>query len=184
MKDRTLRKTTHILIGLFIFLVLNTLGKWIAELGLFLILLIGIFIQDQKIKGKKLFIIDTALEKMGDKNEFLPGIGAMQYFVGLLFIISFLNDLYHINASIIMLSFGDGIASMVNGKIKWPYNKHKTLEGSICFLIVSAMGGYLYARILGVIIALIVTVVESLPLKGISDNLTVPISAVILFKLI
>ena len=180
--NRLLRKIVHITIGLVVFLAVNIYGKWIAESALCFCLLVGIFLQDQKIKGKSLTIVDYLLKKL-DKSESMPGLSAMQYFVGLLVIISFL-ELVKINAGLIILVFGDGIASLINGRIRWPHNKDKTIEGSFVFFVISSLACYLYIGAGGLIAAFLITMVESISFKGISDNITIPVATVILFKLI
>lgn len=184
MRDRLLRKLVHIAIGIVVFLSVNTFGKWLVEGALCFFLLAGIFLQDQKIKGKKIPVVDHFLDKLGDKNAGIPGIGAMQYFVGLLLIISFLDNPSKINAGIAMLALGDGVASLIRGRVKWPHNNNKTLEGSAAFFLISALACYLYVGFSGVLVALLATAVESMPMKGISDNISVPAATVILFKLI
>jgi len=98
---------------------------------------------------------------------------------------------------LINLSFADGFASFIGekGKFKLVWNKKKTFEGSLTFLLVSFIGCYLVMSYLSplssdkmvlfsLITSLIVGFVESLPIK-IDDNITVPlVTGIILYLLI
>jgi dolichol kinase len=90
-------------------------------------------------------------------------------------------------ASILILTFGDSLASMVGtryGSIKIFYNREKSLQGSLamfflCSILLLIMG----FEIRGILSSVSATFLESLPSRG-ADNLLIPIGGgLILFIL-
>jgi HAD superfamily phosphoserine phosphatase-like hydrolase len=90
-------------------------------------------------------------------------------------------------AVITILTLGDGTAKLVGKKIGQtvlPYNKTKTLEGTIVGIVVSAIASSIFIPPAQAIIASILgLVVESMPL-AINDNITIPLSAGLLLIMI
>ena len=89
--------------------------------------------------------------------------------------------------SIAVLTLGDGFASIfgrILGKTPIPFNRNKTLEGTICGLAFAFLGSLLFVDPLRALVAVCVGMLaESLPLE-IDDNLVIPFSigmALILF---
>lgn len=97
-------------------------------------------------------------------------------------------------ASLIM-GYGDGLASIVGQSIEsYEYkigNTKKTLAGSATMLVISLilLGVFLYSAgsafwvLKSIIIAVVLTIVEAVSIKG-TDNLTVPVIATILLSII
>ena len=85
-----------------------------------------------------------------------------------------------------MLALGDGLATYVGkccGNHKLPWNRNKTVEGSIGFVAGSACALLVLpvpATIFAVVLA---TVVESLPIR-LDDNITLPVVTSLLYYLI
>lgn len=79
--------------------------------------------------------------------------------------------------SIAVLTLGDGFASIFGrlfGKTVFPFNRNKTLEGTICGFVCAFLGSLLFVSPLMTLIAVSVGMfVESLPLP-IDDNLVIP----------
>jgi HAD superfamily phosphoserine phosphatase-like hydrolase len=90
-------------------------------------------------------------------------------------------------AVITILTLGDGTAKLVGKKIGQtvlPYNKTKTLEGTLVGIVVSAIASSIFIPPAQAIIASILgLVVESMPL-AINDNITIPLSAGLLLIMI
>lgn len=88
-------------------------------------------------------------------------------------------------AAIMVSSLGDAAAAIIGsgfGRTRIPYNKRKTFEGFFAMFIVS-IGCILLQGFnlkIALIISLIVTLVESIPLHYVYDELTVPWAAAIL----
>ena len=70
--------------------------------------------------------------------------GYIYFFIGVTMALFLFNFNMNIaNATIIILVFGDAASTLIGkrfGKIKLPYHKFKTLEGSMAFLIVGFLG--------------------------------------------
>ncbi len=123
-------------------------------------------------------IIDGA-EREHDKG--FPGKGALRFFTGALFtILIFRGSPEIVVASVMVLALGDSVSTLAGvafGKRKIPYNKDKSIEGSISGIFAAVIGLLVFTSFaLPVIItaSFVGMVVESLPL-GIDDNLTVPV---------
>jgi phytol kinase len=142
-----------------------------------------------------------AMSRSGDRREILRG----PLYYGIVFVI--LTIIYWKSSPIgivglMLMCGGDGLADIFGrkfGAIKLPWNKGKSLAGSIGMLL----GGWIFSVLIvwifissGVfsvsiksylipitIIAIIGTLVESLPIKDI-DNITITLSAVILGHLL
>ncbi len=138
-----------------------------------------------------------AMSRSGDRREILRG----PLYYGIIFVI--LTVVYWKSSPIgivalMLMCGGDGLADIVGrkwGTFRIPWNKGKSLAGSFGMLL----GGWIFSLLIvwifiaaGVfsspiqdyllpisIIAVVATLVESLPLKDI-DNITVTLSAVIL----
>tara|TARA_Y100000992_G_C21205529_1_gene462714 strand:- start:74 stop:763 length:690 start_codon:yes stop_codon:yes gene_type:complete len=89
------------------------------------------------------------------------------------------------------LSIGDGFADIIGrkyGKTKWFYNKNKSLEGTLGFLISAFIGtnllisSYNYSYDLEHIflISLICSLIETIPF--IDDNISIPLVVLVLFN--
>ncbi len=178
------RQCVHAL-GVFIILLIQIFGKWIASLLLFFSL-VFLFIFAEYRKRKHLFRISRPLEEIESivENEIksyerpyeLPFKGAITFLLG-----SFLSVLifkpYASIAAIAVLALADSISTLVGyyfGKHKLPINKKKTWEGSFAFLIVAlVILSFFTLPLNAVLVAIIATLVEMLP--KIDDNLTIPL---------
>jgi phytol kinase len=139
----------------------------------------------------------VALSRSGDRREILRGPLLYGIVFVLLTIVFWRNSPIGIVALMILCG-GDGLADVVGmrvGGIRLPWSPKKTLIGSVSMLVggfflsmfilwVYLSHGYFHPPITQYIlpvglIALATTLVESLPFRDI-DNLTVPLTAVIL----
>ncbi len=193
------RKIIHIGTGpLFVlcWLLFNdsTINKYLAALVplaftlQFLLIGIGVIHDQASVK---------AMSRSGDRREILRG----PLYYGIIFVI--LTVIYWKSSPIgivalMLMCGGDGLADIFGrkwGTVRIPWNKGKSLAGSFGMLL----GGWIFSLLIlwiftfaGVfsspvqnyllpisIIAVVATLVESLPLKDI-DNITVTLSAVIL----
>lgn len=181
--DESTRKTVHILSNLSACLVIWILGLQTTSYIVLLALLIGIPVMHLTIRGIKIPGIQEWLKEVGRKGE-TPGEGPFYNALGILFALGMLrNDQLAAIAAILIFGLGDGFATYIGttyGKHKLPWNKDKTMEGSLGF-VAAAMSALfvmpVYAIFLGAILG---AFVESLPLK-INDNITVPVVLSLLF---
>ena len=88
---------------------------------------------------------------------------------------------------ILIVAFSDTAATLIGKKLgrhRVPYNKKKSIEGSMAALIVAFLCGYIYLPLFPALVAAFSsTIIESLPLKSL-DNLFMPIgTGIILYSL-
>jgi phytol kinase len=169
-------------------------SRWLAALVPFAItvqfVLVGMGVMKDEASVK-------AMSRTGDPKEILRG----PLFYGIMFVVMtviFWKDSPTGMTALMIMCGGDGIADLVGGRVKspgLPWSPNKTVAGSISVFfggwLVSALilaiyaGAGIFAKPFSVyvlplgIIALVSTLVESLPFKDI-DNITVTIVAALL----
>jgi dolichol kinase len=130
------RKLFHFFFGLFLIFILIYSGRLnlIIFLGFFLIL--GCIMIVIMQKGREIPIAGWFEETFERKNVRFPGYGAFWYVVGALLLVLFLRNANEIAAAIIALAAGDAAATIfgILGRHPLPYNRMKTVEGSVAFL--------------------------------------------------
>ena len=140
-------------------------------------------------------IIKT-MERDDDKKD---GLGTVYYAIALTVLAYFtfgpLNNPIIGLCGIIVMGYGDGMAAVVGQSIKSKSFKigttTKTLAGSLTMLIITFIilsGFFVYTNVAwwfvkASILALIITVIEAVSIKG-TDNITVPLSTALLLILI
>ncbi|MCK9588892.1 MAG: hypothetical protein M0Q93_05940 [Terrimicrobiaceae bacterium] len=186
METEIKRQPIHILFfGLIIFL--KYLDRWqLVLLFLFLLLVTMVFIPKSKIRHHLYRPADQKYSR-----------GAIAYFV-ILIILTLAWPVHIVGAALAALALGDGFATLIGKKFnrpKLPWNKDKSLAGSLAFGIATFLGCLLAITWLGPLLpnnqvlamALVAAVggaiVESLPLK-INDNVTVPLAVALLLSLV
>jgi len=99
----------------------------------------------------------------------------------LLFLTFWYIDKWIAVTAALFMAVGDGITGIVRNRV---YRRHvKGFWGSVAMLIVSVIIGVIYKGIIGVLTAVIATIVERIPL--IDDNITVPlVSAGLMYLLL
>src|SRR5271157_5837982 len=123
------RRLIHISVGIVVIAALSILGAGSFEYiegVLFTLFLIGLWIIDQKLKKRKLPVVDYMLE-LFERPHALPAYGAFWYGMGVLLLLSFVMNLSFVRAGIAILAVGDGIATLVgrSGKVRLFYNQNK-----------------------------------------------------------
>ena len=179
------RQFIHISVG-----ILMCIGIWVNLIWTFYVILIGTIIGMLVIQleliGLKLPVADYMLDKF-ERKGVVPGEGSLYYAVGVLFIIGLLrNNPLMIISLILILSLGDGLATLLGkryGKYSLPWNRNKTFEGTIGFIIGGIPALLLLQTPVTLIVLIVSAFVESLPIK-IDDNLTIPVIGSIIFFLL
>lgn len=184
--DERPRKAVHIISNLSVCLLIWLIG--IPTVSYFVlagtcigILMIHLTLTDFRVPG-----VEKWLKSVGRKGE-IPGEGAMYNALGVLFVLGLLrNDPVEAISAILILAFGDGLATYLGtayGRHRLPWNKKKTLEGSVGF----AAGAMLTLLILPlpvtVLAIVLATLIESLPLK-LNDNMTLPTATSLIYYFI
>ena len=115
--------------------------------------------------------------------ESIPGRGALFIFVGFLLALS----LFPLNialASIIILSVGDSVSSIVGsnlGKVRHPLSNEKFLEGNITGFLFAFLGAMFFVSIpeafMASLVAMVIEAVDVVKGRRIEDNITIPLAA-------
>jgi len=147
--------------------------------AVFFTIIIGTLLINARLLGRKIFIVDWFEKRFERSNAPVPGWGSACYAAGVLILLTSLPDIPRMSAGIFVLAVGDSFSTIVGrwGKLRLPYNRAKTLEGTLAFFI-SSLPAYYFIGIWAVPLAAIAALVESLALP-IDDNLTVPMASAI-----
>ena len=194
-KQEILRQLMHVLFGLLLVLLIlnNVINAWI----LFYALLAGIALSFLSIKFSIPVVswflknFDRPKAKLATK---LPGEGFIFFLVGSLLALKLFSQDIAL-ASILILSFGDGISHLVGegiGKNKIAFNKSKNIEGLIFGVIAGTLAALFFVSSPEALVAsLAAMLVEAVEIKirdsHVDDNLFVPLvagTAVLLMRII
>jgi phytol kinase len=189
MKDERMdlelrRKLLHSLVGLILIFILFYFGRAILVICLSSLLLIGSIMIVWRLHGNRIPIADWFEKTFERKNAKFPGYGAFWYVVGTLVLAALLTNTNEIAAATLTLALGDSAATIfgIRGVHTLPYNRCKTIEGSLAFLFLS-IPCCLFVGLIGLPLALLTAIAESLPVP-VDDNLLIPITALVFFIII
>jgi dolichol kinase len=179
LKTELIRKNIHFLIALTPTLASfnRTLTMALLGFGIAFYTMIELL----RLNGKEVFFFSkvTALAaRTRDKGRFVLGPVTLGF--GALLALTFYPNPASAIA-IYALAFGDGLASLVGkffGVTKIPYTGGKSLEGSAACLTAVFVSAYLVSggKLLpSILIAIVATVIEAMPLKDF-DNVIIPAS--------
>ncbi len=178
------RKLVHISGAFLSIAFILIYDKLIITLSLIIIIIILLVISGMYKKYGAFKFIEL-FERKSDLETF-PTKGAMFFFLGIL-IVAIISNVETLVISTLILSISDGLSTIIGkffGRMPLPYNKRKTLEGSLTFFITSFLIFYIFLKdiIISFIFSSIVTLLESLNLK-INDNFIIPISVMLLLEM-
>ncbi|MEE8358287.1 MAG: diacylglycerol/polyprenol kinase family protein [Candidatus Hydrothermarchaeales archaeon] len=164
-------------------------GQILSILTLGSIMLVVILVGESYKRGLKISLISKVIEsaERADVIEERPGKGAILFLVGALAsIILFGENLKIVSASIIILALGDSVSTLIGvnfGKHKIPYNKMKSLEGSVAGFVFALLGAQIFVGLpLAMLGAITAMLTESLPIN-IDDNITIPVLSGLIMSL-
>lgn len=179
----TARQAVHAILGVILIAFLVAFGKTATEAALVGTLLVGLLLINWKLLGSKIPIADWFHRSFERDTARFPGYGSAWYIVGALIVVLFLKTPTEAMAGILVLGVGDAASTLagMTGRHSLPYNRKKTLEGSMAFFLVS-LPAYFFIGWLAIPLALLGAIVESLPLPY-DDNITIPVACVLFFAL-
>ncbi len=124
------------------------------------------------------------LRSMERKNSVL-GAGAIYMAIGTMLILGSTPNRNFAAVGLIALLLCDAIATIfgIHGKHRLPYNKNKTLEGTVAYFVVLALAGSMFIGYYSLLFATVLALLESVPIS-VDDNISVPIMAILLYRLI
>jgi len=125
---------------------------------------------------------------MMEREDTKLGLGSMYLAAGFLLVLAFVRSLPLIYIAAFMIMIGDSLATIIGMKIRsWKliYNKRKSIAGFLAMLIPSfAFGLFFFVYFLSAAYALGGTFAESVSNKIADDNITIPVSIVIIHFII
>jgi len=154
-----------------------------ANLFVLACLLYILIIMDRRARGKPSPFADYLLDSL-EREGVQPAHGAFWYAIGALIALSFISVPEKAVSAIMMLAIADGLSTIVGsyGKHPLPYNRKKSIEGTLAFFA-SGLLSYFLIGPLAVPLALFAAAVESLDLP-LDDNLTIPVACALFFKFV
>jgi phytol kinase len=181
------RRLIHISFGLLLIAVLSVWGAnryEYIEGALLALFIVGLWVVDWKLKKRKLPVVDYILE-IFERPHALPAYGAFWYGMGVLLLVSFIRNIYYVQAGIAILAIGDGVATLVgmSGRMRIFYNPDKTVEGTAAFFIASSIFAYIFIGSTGILLSFICALAESVD-WGVDDNFIIPLTCVLFYLLV
>lgn len=171
-KREILRKSWHISWGIIFFYILKSFGILTFRYFLGTLLFIGIIVTILDKKKIKIEFINYLLKKLARKDE---KIQASFLFILGIFIVSLIFNQRVINTSIFVLSFSDGLATIIGVHCKRKLWKKKTIGGTTTFFLTTfVIISYFYNPLIGFISSIILTPIELY--TTIDDNIVIPIA--------
>jgi dolichol kinase len=183
MERETGRQMFHLALGIVALLLLLHFGRGFMIGMVFFIIIIGTLLMNIRLRGGGIAVVQWFEERFERPDAPLPGWGSACYAAGVLMVLTFLTDINAIAASILVLALADALSTIIGrrGKMKLPYARNKTLEGSAAFFV-SSLAAWYFVGPLAVPLAVLATVAESLP--GLEDNLVIPIACTLFFLVV
>ncbi len=174
MDRETARQLFHMTVGLIALAGLLAFGKGFMTAAVFFTIILGTILINARMRGLKIPLVQWFEERFERESAPVPGWGSACYAAGALLAITFLPEAAQIAAAIFILGIGDGVSTIIGrrGRMRLPYNKDKTVEGSLAFFV-ACLPAYAFIGPAVVPLALIAAIAESLP--GIEDNLLIPL---------
>jgi phytol kinase len=186
------RKSIHVIPGFLAYPVVMWLGRLAGVLISALFLLLYLLNELSLRKGLRVKVpIAYHTYRVMAREEELKG----RYFTGTIYfwlltlVTILLLEPQRAVAAVMVSSLGDAAAAITGkaiGGARWPFNKRKTLAGSLAMLAVSISSCLLVGIQLPASLAvpLIATIVEASTRPSVLDELTVPLAALVVLLLI
>jgi dolichol kinase len=179
MDSETQRQFLHIIVGCATIAMLLVMGRSFTAEAVFITIIIGTVLMNLRLRGVKIPLVEWFEKRFEREDAPVPGWGSACYATGALLALVFLHNNAEIAAIIFILGVGDGFSTLAGrkGRIKFPHNRKKTLEGSLAFVLASLPAYYFVGPAI-IPAAVIGALAESLSLE---DNLIIPIACTAFF---
>jgi dolichol kinase/phosphoserine phosphatase len=176
-RHEILRETIHAC-GFFVPILRISFGLPIVALVILIITLFYVTSELARMEGKNLPILSSITQDAATQPELYEFATAPIFFAFGILLTLLLFPFAASSAAIAIFALGDSTASIfgrVYGRNALPFNKGKTLEGSILGFVFAFLAGSFFTTTLKSLIgALAAMIVECLPLP-INDNLIIPL---------
>lgn len=179
-RSDSIRETIHIGSFFLPFVCLYLFGNSLVSSLILLLTLLYIISEVARLQGINFPIISTITWRAANRSEFYEFAAAPIFFaLGILSsLVLFPAPIGY--ASIAILTLGDGFATIFGkrfGRVHFPFNKGKNVEGSFFGFLAASIGAMLFVdpvkAFLGAAVGMLM---ESLPLP-INDNLAIPLAS-------
>lgn len=173
MDKELARQLFHMMLGLGALAALLLLGRGFMLAAIFFTIITGTLLMNARLQGARIPLVLWFEERFERDDAPLPGWGSACYATGALLAVAFLPDASSIAAVIFILGIGDGLSTILGrrGKLVLPWNRRKTLEGSLT-MFVSSLCAAFFIGPAALPLAAVAAAAESLP--RVDDNLAVP----------
>ncbi|MBW2989003.1 hypothetical protein KY358_01660, partial [Candidatus Woesearchaeota archaeon] len=176
------RQPFHILLGLFLtVLIYHDLLKLSFLLSAIIVVMIGSAYVKKK-KPKRLLNLLSFVEREEDLKGF-PGKGLIAYLIGAFLALALFEKDVAL-AAIMILALGDSFSRLIGpfGRVRYPFNNTKFIEGVVAGMIAASLGAMLFVGPLEAVSAsFFAMLLEGFELKTfrvkINDNITIPLVA-------
>lgn len=158
-----LRQMFHLALGFLFIVILLKMGRNFLMAACFFALITGTMIINQLLLGKRMKFIDAFIENFERSNVLFPGWGSATYVSGVLILVTALESTPEIAAGILILAVGDSFSTIIgrHGSMKWPYNRKKSVEGTLAFFFTS-LTAYFFIGPVIIPLALFISLIESM----------------------
>ncbi|MFH1260726.1 MAG: hypothetical protein ABII39_02200 [Candidatus Micrarchaeota archaeon] len=175
------RQIFHLVLGIGVILSLLYFGRGFMIAAVFTTIIIGTILINSRLIGIHIGFVKWFETRFERKNVMFPGWGSACYAAGVLIPLVTLTDVNQITAVILILALGDCMSGIIGrmGKNKLPYNKKKTIEGTLAFIIAS-LPAYYFVGIAAIPLAVLAGLAESVDIQ-MDDNILVPLVCSVFF---
>ena len=151
-----------------------------AYIAVFLLVLCGYVVSGLLLNHRATGFL-RALERKGS----VFGAGALYMAVGTMLILGSIPNRNYVIVSLVALLICDAVATIVgvHGRRKLPYNKGKTVEGTLAYFATLAIIGFPFVSYYSILFAAVLAVLEG-AISSVDDNISIPIAAIILYRII
>ena len=156
------RQIFHALLGIILVFLVYYNFIWLNFL--IILFLIGVVISYISSK-KKILIVEWFLKNF-DREEKIRGMGVLSYILGTIIVLALFEKSIAM-ASILILALGDSFCHIGKfGKLKFSFNKNKSIEGSVIGIIAATIGAMIFVPFFQAVLgSLIAMIVESFDVK-------------------
>jgi dolichol kinase len=179
------RDIIQIALGIVVLAIIAFLKSSTAIAVVFALIILGYVVNDlsseSRLKGVYK-VLESGLERSG----VVYGSGALYIAAGTAMVVGFVNSPVFVMFGIVVLFFADSVATIVGVNLDWvklPYNRNKSVFGSLAFFLITALLGYPLIGIAAVYLGALLAFVESVDLK-LDDNVSLAMVVVVAYVLL
>jgi dolichol kinase len=132
------RKGFHFFGGMIMLAMIHFLGKEISVLLFCAAALASLFVINSiAVRGRSAF---EPLIELFERHNKRPMDGVLWFLMGTVSLLLFANQMEFVFAGVFVMAAGDAAAAIFGkkfGSVKWPYNKNKSVVGTLAFAVCS-----------------------------------------------